>query len=78
MVSSEDDDLVLPPWLMLNAPKRKKQVVSPEDFDLSQIVLVKLKTVKKAKNLSRVKFDKNKNKYAEIAIPAPDAIIGQV
>lgn len=39
---------------------------------------MKHKTVKKAKTLSRLKFDKNKNKYVEISIPPQDAIIGQV
>lgn len=28
---------VLPPWLDIVAPKRKKQVVSPDDFDFEQL-----------------------------------------
>ncbi|XP_059071781.1 uncharacterized protein LOC131870090 [Cryptomeria japonica] len=55
VVAGEDDDSTLPPWLFSNAPKRKKQTVSPEDFDFSQLVVVKPKSTKKAKNLSRVK-----------------------
>lgn len=73
-----EDDSTLPPWLFSNAPKRKKQVVSPEDFDFSQIVPIKPKTTKKAKTFSRVKVDKNKNKYDKVVIPPQDVVIDQV
>lgn len=43
VVGGENDDLTLPPWLMSNAPKRKKQSISPEDFDFSQLVPIKPK-----------------------------------
>lgn len=50
-----EDDTPLPPWLVSNTPKRKKQAISPNDFDFSHLVPVKPKGTKKAKTLSRVK-----------------------
>lgn len=78
VVAGENDDSSLPPLLVSNTPKRKKRAVSPEDFDFTQLVPVKPKTIKKAETLSRVKLDKNKKKYVEVVIPPSDAIIGQV
>lgn len=76
MVVGEDDGSTLLPWLSSNAPKRKKQVVSLDDFDFNQLVPVKAKTSKKAKIISRVKVDKNKNKYVEVVVPPQDVVIG--
>lgn len=78
VVASENDYSTLPPYLSSNVPKRKKQIVSPEDFDFKQLALVKHKTTKKTKNLSRIKVDKNKNKYVQVAIPLSYVVIGQV
>lgn len=78
MVVGGDDGSTFPPWLSFNAPKRKKQAMSLDDFDFNQLIPSITETVKKAKILSRVMVDKNKNKYVEVDVPPQDAIIVQV
>lgn len=57
------------PWLKSATPKRKKRVISPDDFDFEKLMPPKTKGVKKAKTLSRIKVDESRSKYAEISIP---------
>lgn len=77
LIGGDDDSSVLP-WLFSNAPKRKKQAISPNESDFSLLVPTKPKTTKKDKTLSRVKVDKDRNKYAEIVIPPPNKDIDQI
>lgn len=63
----------LPPWMEVVAPKRKKQVISPDEFDFEQLVPPKPKGTKKPKTVSRVLVDpKSKRKYAEVMVPSSD------
>lgn len=59
----------LPSWLSAVVPKRKKHDVLPDIFDFEQLKQVKAKGIKRAKMVSRVRMDKNKTKYVEIAEP---------
>lgn len=65
---------LLPPWLLAYMPKRKKQVISPDDFDFTKLVPAKPKAPKKLKILSSVLEDKG-HKFLEIAKPPQDATI---
>lgn len=62
LIIGVDDDIPLPPYLVSNTTKRKKQFISPNDFDFSQLVLVKPNGTKKANIFSILKIDKSKNK----------------
>lgn len=57
----------LPPWLASQTPKRKKQVVSPNDVDFGQLVPVKITSIEKLKTLSRVLVGTAGYKYVEVA-----------
>lgn len=46
--------------------------MSSDDFDFNQLQPITTKGKKKAKTLSKVRVDKSKNKYVEMAIPPPD------
>lgn len=69
-VTTPTTQSVLPPWLDIVAPKRKKQVVSPDDFDFEQLTPSKAKVAKKPKIVSRVLIDLvSKRKYPEVIVP---------
>lgn len=55
-------------------PKRKKQVIYPNDFDFGQLVQVNPKVLKGSKTLSRVRVDQSGNKYAELVVPLLEKI----
>lgn len=58
-------------WLDSVVPKRKKQVISPDDFDFDQLGLVKEKVTKKPNTMSRILVDPvRKRKYAEVLMPS--------
>jgi hypothetical protein len=55
--SGEGDTSFLPPWLVTQAPKRKKQVVSLDELDLEEVIPSKPKGKKKPKTLSRLHME---------------------
>ncbi|XP_059067816.1 uncharacterized protein LOC131858553 [Cryptomeria japonica] len=67
----------LPPWMDMVAPKRKKHVISPDEFDFEQLAPSKFKGTKKPKIVSRVLVDPTiKRKYAEtLATKVEDDLI---
>ncbi|XP_059066362.1 uncharacterized protein LOC131857677 [Cryptomeria japonica] len=61
----------LPPWMDIVAPKRKKRVILPDEFDFEQLTPPKSKSTKKPKTVSRVLVDPTtKMKYAEVMVPS--------
>lgn len=71
MTGPREGSSSIPPWLASQTLKRKKQAISPNDFDFGQLVLVKTKSTKKPKTLWRVLVDKASYKYVEVAQPPP-------
>lgn len=57
------------PWLDVVASKRKKQVISPDDFNFDQLGPIKNKVTKKPKTMSRILVDLvSKKKYDEVLV----------
>ncbi|XP_057813397.1 uncharacterized protein LOC131027379 [Cryptomeria japonica] len=68
-VTTPTTQSVLPPWLVIVAPKRKTQFVSPDDFEFEQLTPSKAKVAKNPKIVSRVLIDPvSKRKYAEVIV----------
>lgn len=63
---------------MSNTPNIKKKAISLDDFDFNQLVPIKPKVTKKAKTMSRLRIDRSKNKYVEMAIPPLDTYMDKV
>lgn len=54
-------------------PKRKRQVISPDNFDFDQLGPVKQKVTKKPKTVSRILVDLvSKRKYDEVLVSSSD------
>ncbi|XP_057819851.1 classical arabinogalactan protein 9-like [Cryptomeria japonica] len=70
-VTTPTTQSVLPPWLDIVAPKRKKQVVSPDDFDFEQLAPLKAKVTKKPKTVSRVLVDLRRCPRSKPSEPQP-------
>jgi hypothetical protein len=64
----EADTSFLPPWLVTQAPKRKKQVVSPDELYLEEVIPYKSKGKKKPKTLSRLHMEVGQ-KFVELENP---------
>lgn len=60
-------------WMDIVAPKRKKKVISLDEFDFEQLAPSKAKSTKKPKIISRVLVDPTtKRKYVEVMVPSSD------
>lgn len=68
LVDQESDISFLPPWLVSQAPKRKKQVVSLDELDFEEVVSSKPKGKKKPKTLSKLHMEA-RHKFVEVAEP---------
>lgn len=68
-VSQEGYTSSIPPWLISQVSKHKKQMISPNEVDLEEIVPPKAKGKKKENFHSRLHIDKSGHKYVDISLP---------
>jgi hypothetical protein len=76
-IGGEGDASFVPPWLVTQEPKRKKQFVSPNELDLEEVIPSKPKGKKKPKTLSRLHMEAS-HKFFELAKPPQGKIHNKV